>query len=195
MIEDQSFIVKVQKRVAEGSIGLSTLRGQGSGIADTVRRFLIKIELSKLAKMDSKQFMTWLNQETKTLANRLPKVESKRNWGAARKSINIFLENAFYNRFLFNEYSLHKLESFLELPFDSNSVSGLKKDLDKRKHRVLPKWDSIKYLKEEDHKECQNIANEVVKKKFISSKHKSRIYLDLYYWRKKRGLIKKLIIE
>lgn len=186
MDKNVTLIQRVQKRVAELSIGPSTLRRQGSGeMPKEARKFLRELPLRALADMDSEQYMVWLNKHTDGLVQKFLKIEPKRNWGAAREAINIFLENAFYNRFLYAEYSLRKIERFLELPFDSNTVAGLRKDIDlyKIKQGVLPKWDTIIHLEPTDHEVFQDYATRVAEKKLKSIKHKSRIYLDLYYWR------------
>jgi hypothetical protein len=101
------------------------------------------------------------------------------NWGAARKAINVFLENAFYDRFLTRKYKLERLEDFLELPPDSNVMRGLKEDgADLDACKRLPRHISIRDLKPKDNEAIQKCAKEVAKRKGIA-----RIYLDLEYWR------------
>jgi len=100
---------------------------------------------------------------------------AKRNWGGARKAMNLFLEAAFYDRFLAKTYDLQKLREFRELPLDSNAIKGLKKEVGKRN---LPGWKGIKNLKPGD---CQGFQE--VAKKLAHEKEISRIFLDLYFWR------------
>ena len=180
----------VQRRVANISIGASTLRNQGdSGVAGAARGFLVKLPLARLSEKTERQFNKWLNRETLRLSKQF-KGGAKNNWGAARKAINIFLENAFYDRFLSEEYGLQKLEDMLEIPLDSNVAKGLKKDWKTylKKHKIdpdsykLPQWESIKGLRVEDSDEFQACAHKVAKSE---PNYRYRIYLDLKYWRPK----------
>jgi hypothetical protein len=127
--------------------------------------------------MTESQFNAWLNRETLRLSKQF-EGEAKNNWGAARKAINIFLENAFYDRFLWEEYSLQKLEDILEIPLDSNVVGKLCGQL--KKFKKFKNF-RIKTLKPDDSKELQERAQEIAK-----NRHTSRIYLDLKYWRAKK---------
>lgn len=187
---EKDFIKNVQKRVANCSIGASILRGQGSGLSKKARCFLInELELGVLKNMDSRRFTVWLNNQTDALVEKFLTVPPKRNcWGAARKTLNVFLENAFYDKFLCKAYSLHRLESVLELPFDRNTKAGLTVDapilLRKRiPEKILNKWKTIRDIEKNSHGEFEKYAAKIAPKKFKSSQHKSRIYLDLTYWR------------
>ena len=115
--ENVDFSNLVQKRVANISIGPSTLRNQGKkDVAPTVttiaREFLGVLKLAELRYMKVDKFDEWLNDKTKDLEDRFKDV-APGNWGAARKAINVFLENAFYDRLLSEEYNLQKLVSCL----------------------------------------------------------------------------------
>jgi len=174
-------IEDVKRRVANTSIGASTLRGQGgSGLVETAREFLLeKIDLERLSEMPSSQFSRWLDEKTESLMREFQrKCGVENNWGAARKAINIFLENAFYDRFLAAEYDLDKLEDILEIPLDSNVVSKLCDQSNKFKKF---KQFKIKTLKPDDSRELQERAKEIAK-----HERTSRIYLDLKYWRAKK---------
>ncbi|MBU4076926.1 MAG: hypothetical protein KKI06_09510, partial [Euryarchaeota archaeon] len=155
------------------SIGASTLRGQGPpGFVRTAREFLIELNL-RIDNINEEQFKNWLDENTEKLMEKFP--GAKNNWGAARKAINVFLEEAFYNRFLAEEYNLHKLEEFLEIPLDNHVVT----ELIKHGNRCnLPKWNSIKKLTLADNEIYQNCAREVA-----NEKRTKRIYLDLEFWR------------
>jgi hypothetical protein len=168
-------IKDVQKRVANISIGASTLRNQGVSLKKTVK-FLRELKLAKLREMTKDQFSKWLDKKTESLMEEFKLTYGdKDNWGAARKAINIFLENAFYDRFLAKEYGLEKLEDILEIPLDSNVVKKLCGDSEQFKKF---KNFTIIGLKPKDSEELQTLA-----KKRAESKRTSRIYLDLKYWR------------
>jgi len=164
-------IKQVQKRVVYISIGASTLRGQEPGTVKTAREYLMELDLTKLKDLSGGEFTRWLDERTKELMGEL----EGHSWGVARKAINVFLENAFYNKFLSEQYNLDRLEAEYELPLDSNVAKGLKAG--KPSHVALPNWDSIKRLNATDSKSFQNCANNIAQQKQIS-----RIYLDLYYW-------------
>ena len=167
----------IQQRVANISIGASTLRGQGPpGFVRTAREFLMKLNLGELDNIDEEQFKNWLDENTEKLMEKFP--GAKKNWGAARKSMNVFLEHAFYDRFLAEEYKLYELEDFLEIPIDSHVNEGLLKNNNYDIRFDLPGWRGIKNLTPEDNEIYQNCARYVAKKE-----GKSRIYLDLKFWR------------
>lgn len=89
-------ISDVQRRIANTSIGASTLRGQKKDSVQKARGYLVKLDLTKLKNISNSEFTRWLNERTEELQKELP----EHKWGVARKAINIFLENAFYNKFL-----------------------------------------------------------------------------------------------
>lgn len=172
-------ISDVQKRVANTSIGASTLRGRKRGTIDIVRKFLYKsLDLTELDNLGNSEFSCWLDDNTEKLMEELPEP----NWGDARKSINIFLENAFYNKFLSKHYNLDTLVGKLEIPLDSNVARGLKADMENWGIKTsIPGWKSIQGLKPEISKEYQDSAQEIAQ-----LEQTSRIYLDLKYWKKER---------
>lgn len=183
----------VQRRVANTSIGASTLRSQGVRIKEA-REFLEGLNLDELIQLPKEDFNDWLGKKTKLLMRRF-KCNSgdKNNWGAARKVINIFLENALHNRFLFEEYNLQRFEDVLEIPLDSNVAKGLEEDWKKylERHKSgassdkLPKWTTIKGLEPTDSDKFQACARKVAD---AIPNYRYSIYLDLKYWRKKKLL-------
>ena len=140
----------IQQRVANYSIGSSALRNQGAlGMVEIARAFLANLNLTQFKNITERQFRIRLEKFTQQLKIQFP-IEARRNWGAARKSMNVFLENAFYNIFLNNEYNLHKLKEFLEVPLDSYVGKGLRRDFRKSTfHYKLPVWKGIRQLNSE----------------------------------------------
>ena len=168
-------IKKVQKRVAYGSIGSSTLRNQGAtGVSEAAHKFLIEVNLSKFRDIENiTDYLKLLDNLTDELSKKFPG-RAKGNWGAARKALNVFMEEVFYNKFLNEEYDFNRLGHFLEVPIDSYVAKNLKKETVNK----TPEWRGIKNLTPNENIKWQRIALEVAKKRGIL-----RIYLDLEYWR------------
>jgi hypothetical protein len=166
----------MQKRVANGAIGASTLRNQGpAGVIKTAREYLALLNLRVFRKVNTEeQFERKLDKYTVNLMKRFPK-GARTNWGAARKAMNVFLEEIFYNRFLSKEYKLYKLGPFLEVPLDSYVIKSLVKEFGRS---IKPRWKGIKKLNPKTSRIFQDVAKTVAKGKGIL-----RVYLDLKYWR------------
>lgn len=112
----------VQQYVANIAIGSSTLRNQGApGVVNAAICFLGSLNLSNL-KVE--RYPIRLNGWTKSLREKLP--QNAKHWGTARKAINIFMVQAFHNKYLSKEYKLGKLRNVLETPIDKDAAEGLK---------------------------------------------------------------------
>jgi hypothetical protein len=175
-LDKNNLLTLIQRRVANGVIGASTLRNQGAkGIVKTAREYLSYLNLEDFKDIPSQdKFNRLLNTRTEELKKKFPK--GAKNWGTARKALNVFLMRSFFDRFLTKTYQLDKLEKFLEIPLDGHVVNCLKKDDKKNK---LPKWEGIKNLKKEDSNKYQEYAKGFAEKEG----YKARIYLDLIFWR------------
>src|SRR5712692_4621994 len=89
-------IEAIQRRAAVIAIGPSTVRGQGaSGIVKAVSEFLAVLSLRPFAVSEAGRFRAALNSSTDDLVRTLP--SKARSWGLARKCLNIFLHDAYYN--------------------------------------------------------------------------------------------------
>ena len=170
--QDKAFIKLIKERIVNTSIGSSTLRGQRRGSAKTAREYLYKINLSELKGIEQLEFIKWLNHHTEILSKKL-----HHNWGAARKSLNIFLFEASQNIHLSKRYDLIKIIPFFETPLDNHAAKTLI-----NKERKL--WRSIKSLTKENSDKIQSYAEEYAKKE----KLKARCYSDLKLWRRKERL-------
>lgn len=140
------------------------------------RKFLGGIDLSKFSALSIKEFAQQLDKETNFLANSFPS-EGEGNWGAARKSINIFLRDVLYSRHLCEHFNLAHIEPWLEIPLDSDVYKGLSLD----SKETLPKWPRIKKLDSEVSGKLQNVAKKIAKSLGVS-----RIHLDVRYWRSEK---------
>lgn len=168
------FIEHLKRRLANTSIGPSTLRGMApKGTIDAVRAYLISLDLRVFQINNEKEFIHLLNNQTLKLKNSLPL--NARYGGLSRKSLNIFLRGINYNRFLCKEYNLLHLEPWLEIPLDSHVAKGLKNEPE---GTDLPKWKGVKHLDKQDSEKYQDIA-----KKVANRLKTFRVHLDLLYWR------------
>lgn len=98
-----------------------------------------------------------------------------RNWGAARKVLNIFMRTVAYTGPLEEISGLTRLLSVLEVPLDSQVAEKLCSDAAMHE---FPPWDAIKRLTPEVNRSYQEAAAQVAARKGVH-----RADLDVYYWR------------
>ena len=166
----------LRERIAEQCIGPSTLRNQGAkNVLMRARTHLKSITLKNFSKIKRSHFDKILNKETDKLKNALPL--GARNWGAARKVLNLFIRDAVYNRHLCEAYGLKRIERFTEVPLDSFVAKAL---IATKEGEELPKWKTIKHLTKEESGKFQEVAEIVAKRNKTR-----RVHLDLYCWRQK----------
>jgi hypothetical protein len=174
-----SFVKMIQARTASVAIGASTLRNQGaSNVVSNTREFLKRLDLRRFSAKTAKDFKNALDRETIKLKKVLP-VGARKNWGAARKALNIFLRDVFYNYYLREEYGFGKLEQWLELPLDKDAARGLRGD-SKETEMQLPRWPGVKHLKVARSNRYQDAAKEIGAQRY----RVARVHLDLIYFRR-----------
>jgi hypothetical protein len=172
-----NFLALMQQYEANISIGGSTLRNQGAkGVAKAARDFLSKLDLSRLKEIEPSGYTTVLDEWTSDLKRRLP--EGAKNWGTARKAINVFMVQVFLNKYLAKEYGMGKLKDVLETPLDSYAAKGLRMS---NSTTTLPRWDTIKRLTTESSNKYQECASRIAQQKGLS-----RTCLDIILWRPKK---------
>jgi hypothetical protein len=183
-MEHAEFIGYVRRQVAELAVGASTLRNQGgSGLVRIAREHFKQVNLTKYSSANNQdEFSRLLDDDTDKLMRSFPP-GAQQNWGAARKAMNLFLRNSTYNRFLFHEFGLARIEKWLEVPLDNDVAKGLISDFQNGKFvlptgTLLPDWKNIKSLKQEENKLFQNAAQALADSKGIA-----RVHVDLLYWR------------
>ena len=160
---------EIQIHVANLAIGASTVRGPGNtGVALAARGFLANLHLGRFAVSGEQEFITALDATTTDLVEDLP--QRARHWGIARKCTNIFLRDAFYNRFL--SQPLLASEAWFEIPLDSVVADALRE-----KDMALPKWAGVKHLTPERSSAYQESA-----KRLAEVKGYPRVYLDSVLW-------------
>ncbi len=168
----------MHERTAELAIGTSTLRNQGApGVVSAAREFLKELDLDLFRVRNRDSFHARLSAATRRLKGRLPK--RARNWGAARKALNIFLRDALYNHYLRSRHGLERLEEWLEVPLDRDVATALRRET---QGASLPRWKTIKRLTPKISRRYQAVAQVVARRKGTQ-----RVHLDLYYWRRRNG--------
>jgi hypothetical protein len=121
-----------------------------------------------------------LDYHTERLQRAFP-YKCRGNFGAARKTLNLFFREIIYNKYLSDRFNLPKeykknveVIRWLEVPLDSHVALGIKRD-----YPELPlKWRSIKRLRAEESDLYQKCALEIA-----DEMGTARIHLDILYWR------------
>jgi hypothetical protein len=152
----------------------SVTRGSPPGVYKRVNEFLrgnALLIIERLVKPDT--FLAQLDRLTEELCD-CPDVK----WGAARKSINIFIRDAVYNFCLRNHFQLEKIEDQLEVPLDSFTTSNLRRAAQQGKLPEPPRWESIRALTPADSRKYQELAACIARDRQIH-----RCHLDALYWR------------
>jgi len=174
-MNNSSLRTVIQSFVAAESVGPSTLRGQGAkGMIRTSREYLSVLDLGRFSTTNSRVFAKELDQATEELCTSYPR--GGRHWGSARKPLNIFLRNAFYNQFLCDHIGLRKSARFFEVPLDS-IVAGQIRLLDKC--GTLPRWPGVKNLDARTSAEYQAFLGRLAR-----HHHLHRVHLDVFLWQR-----------
>jgi len=79
------------RRIAETSIGISTLRGHPSNTISTTRAYLKTLKLKEFQCSNAKDFNKILDKHTIRLSKQIQKLNHRfAYWGSARKALNLF---------------------------------------------------------------------------------------------------------
>ena len=164
----------VQRRIANISVGGSTVRGQPEGTVAIVRKYLSRIDLRKFSTVINEEgFSNILDRRTRFLQGKLP----SQSWGISRKVLNIFLFQAAHDIFLNKKYSLDSVITYLELPLDTSNGKRLRKLA--KAEGIKLHWRNIKSLEPKISAKIQEYAKEHA----CSEYQCDRCYLDVYWWR------------
>jgi hypothetical protein len=157
------------------AVGSTALRNQGAkGVVRSAREFLKKIDLHTFVADHGRAFALRLDTATEELRRRLP--EGARNWGAARKALNLFLRDVLYNIHLCTHYHFDRIETCLEVPLDRYVADAL---LAAPEGSDLPRWPMIERLTPAISAQYQAAARSVAKRMGTAPVH-----LDLHYFRR-----------
>lgn len=168
------FLKTMQEFVAISAIGVSALRNQGRGSHQAVRDFLAAMLLAPLKGMGQVEYRNWINEATEELLAKWPGTE--RPWGAARKSVNLFMRDALYNQYLSQEHDIGHVEKWMEIALDSKVAEGLRS-----RFPALPPWPGLKHLEQHVSDQYQDCAQQLA-----DGLDRSRVHLDIWLWLENR---------
>ncbi len=166
-------IEKVQRRIANISVGPSTLRGQPRGTIKTAREFFMVFNFEAFKDCSSEEeFLKKLDEQTELLRNKLP----SQSWGISRKALNLFLFQSAHDIYLCEKNNLRRLIPFFEVVLDNPNAKIILTIAEKEGVSLI--WRNIKSLNKEENKLIQEFA-----KRIASERNYERCYLDLDFWR------------
>jgi hypothetical protein len=176
------FINELREHQARASIGVSTVRNQGTGTARITREFLAhELDLSGMRAHSERAYLRRLDSATDDLRRRLR--GKARTFGLARIVINIYMRDCVYSRYLHAAHRLDPIEPFLELPLDGIVGRRLwKVPRDSGYAPGLPRWTSIRALTREDSDRYQAFA-----RKWAATRQLARVHLDVGLWGARKG--------
>jgi hypothetical protein len=167
----KAFLTSVQNFIVNG-FSISIVRRMGpTGTLDCIRTFLKEIDLSAVSKRNPSQYSQLLDELTEKLQHALPK--GAKNWGVARKCLNLFFRDVFYNFYTREAFDLAKFEAHFEVPLDSNVGRALRHE-----NSELPRWRTVKGLTRNESDKFQAAAAQIAKREKTQ-----RVHLDIVYWR------------
>lgn len=173
----EPFPIRLQKRISFLAIGRSAMRNQGPKyMVRQARLFTSAINLTEMANFwNQKRYVSYLDDQTIKLMAFFPK-GARRNFGAARKALNLFFRDILYNSRLVQHYelntSIHYL-SQLEIPLDNQTA----KKIIEAVPTTRKNWKGIKYLLPGDNTMLQDTATGIAIENQIA-----RVDLDVYFW-------------
>jgi hypothetical protein len=152
------------------------------GTIRAARKFLAEeVSLAKIGA-SGRRFPKLLDRLTSKFVRKLPR--GARNWGAARKFLNIYLRDAAYNVYLRKAFRLDRIERQLEVPIDRQVAEALIAEDRKLRRNSLPRWKSVISLSPED-----NIKYQTAVKEFASKEGIDTIHFNVIAWRKRSGYL------
>jgi hypothetical protein len=172
-IMDSKTLRRLQRFRAE-AIPANAIRNQGApGVLAAARPFLRRVSLARFRTRSRATFEAHLDAVTERLKRKFP--PKAQNWGAARKTVNLFLRDCTYDHHLRACYGLAVIEPWLEVPLDSYVANTLGKH---KRYELPSRWPGLKELTPEESAQYQDVAQRLADRKGIY-----RVHLDLYWWR------------
>jgi len=186
VMSNKKFLAAVHEFTAIQAVGPSAVRGQPKGTLETIRAYLGRLHLDRLAGMDRIDYARWLDVHTRHLQQKLQPLQKKsrgqeKQWGVARKAINLFIRSCLYNKYLSTEFRLTRVQRHMEIPLDSAVARGLRKRA-RAERRRLPPWQGLIELESEASRQFQDFAEEYARDEELPG----RVLLDTYLWPENR---------
>lgn len=172
-ISKRKLLALIQQYAAVDAVGPSAVRGQPRKTVERIRGYLGKMNLNRMPQGTREDFARWLDLHTGRIQRRLP--NSKKPWGIARKTLNLFLRTCLYNHYLRKEYGFARVGRWLEVPLDSVVARELRRDAGRG---VLPRWRGLEWLDQQDSEKFQEHAREYAS----ACKLPITVFLDNYLW-------------
>lgn len=170
-MKQEQFLAALQHHAARAAIGASPARSQGApGVVVAAREFAANLPLRQFGTSTPRQFVQALERATEELRLALPR--GARNWGTARKLLNIFLRDCFYTSYLAKANRLTRAEHLFEIPLDSITPKALRS-----RCQFLDPWPGVKYLDPSTSAQYQGAASGIARGQGIA-----RVHLDAYFW-------------
>jgi hypothetical protein len=167
-------------RIANVALAGSTLRNQGAaGVVVAAQGFAASLDLARFVTDDEEAFLRELDLQADNLRKSLP--NGAQNWGTARKAINVFLEEAFYHRFVCPAFGLERIERYLEVPLDYQVADHIRRNATASGEQDFPRFPGIKYLTPTMSRRFQDFANVLANRR---GEDWARIHLDAIIWRR-----------
>jgi len=181
----ESDLKAIQNYLAATAVGPSTVRSYPGDTLITTRQFLGKLQLQALANKPADSFPQYLSILSRRLKVKLAALSSANEnddyFGISRKVINIFLHNAYYNRYLCGRFELDRFEDQFEIPIDSRTAKAIRSRAIKSGEafpaQIPPPWKTIKALTPSTHAEYQRAALAIAQQQGTK-----RVHLDAYFW-------------
>lgn len=162
----------IRKRASVLAVGPSTARNQGGkGIVDVLRDALFELRLADFATSQPARFARSLDRATGHVVCRLPK--RARSWGLARKCVNIYLRDCYYNSYLRPSFGRLVDEDCFEVPLDQVIADGLHSNAT----IPLPRWPGVKHLTPQTSVLFQTGAIVLARDWGVT-----RVHLDTFLW-------------
>ena len=139
---------------------------------------MLGLPLRQFAAGGRAGFQRALERSTVRLQAALPR--GARNWGLARKLLNIYLRDCVYSAHLRSLYRLGRIETFCELPLDVVTARCL---LDSGEGAGLPAWPGVNALTSEVSARYQEVATKIARARRVR-----RVHLDVYWWSLQRDI-------
>ncbi len=175
----KDILVALQARAARTALAPSSMRGAGrAGVVDAGRPFLRELDLRRFATTRATRFRKELDDHTNGLIHTFPR--AARQWGLARKGLNIFLRECLYCVYLRDAYGLDRSELFYEIPLDALTGTAVWKASDGR----VPRWATIRALRPEASDAYQRVAAELAARRGIAPVH-----LDAVWWGQRSDVV------